>query len=158
MILYYFACIEYLDSIKRNGLTRGDVPTKFKGPLFETNAVWFTTDPQPEGHGLGEAKTLTEEDRRAYFEVFGILRHKGSRIPDKKAVRITVVIPSNDRRLVRWLNWGRKHCEPGLYDALAKGNLHTTWWLYLGTVSPNRFCYIDHLHDNALDMRGRSRG
>jgi hypothetical protein len=61
----------------------------------------------------------------------------------KKAVRVTVVIPSTDRRLVRWLTWGRKYCEPGLYDALAQGNRHKTWWLYFGTVAPDQFRAIE---------------
>jgi len=145
MILYHFTCVEYLESIRREGLNRGDVPTRFKGPLFETTAVWFTTDPKPEGHGLYEAKILTDEDRRSYLEVFGDLPAEGSRYFNKKAVRITVIIPSNDRRLVRWLTWGHKHCEPGLYDALSKGNRHKTWWLYFGTVAPDQFCAIDVL-------------
>ena len=146
MILYHFTWVEYLDSIKRDGLNRGDVPTKLRGPLFETNAVWFTTEPQPEGHGLGEFKILTEEDRKLHFEVFGVLPPEGAVFFDKKAVRITVVIPSNDRRLVRWLTWGHEHCEPGLYDALSKGNSHKTWWLYFGTVAPDQFRAVDHLN------------
>ena len=84
MILYHFTWVEYLDSIKRDGLNRGDVPTKLRGPLFETNAVWFTTEPQPEGHGLGEFKILTEEDRKLHFEVFGVLPPEGAVFFDKK--------------------------------------------------------------------------
>jgi hypothetical protein len=145
MILYHFTSVERLESIRREGLNRGDVPTRFKGPLYETSAVWFTTEPQPEGHGLFEAKTLTEEDRRDYFETFGVLPSEGSQYLNKKAVRITVSIPSSDRRLVRWLTWGRKHCEPGLYDALSKGNHHKTWWLYFGTIAPDQFRAIDRL-------------
>src|SRR4051794_28535076 len=103
-----------MQSIIREGLTRGDVPTRFIGPLCETNAVWFTTDSKPEGHGLGEAHVCMEEERNRHYEVFGVLPAEGSR----KAVRITVVIPSTDRRLVQWLTWGRRRCEPGLYDAL----------------------------------------
>jgi hypothetical protein len=150
MILYHFTCVEYLESIRRDGLNRGDVPTRFKGPLYETNAVWFTTEPQPEGHGLSEAQTLTEEDRRGHFEIFGVLPSEGSGYPNKKAERITVIIPSSDRRLVRWLTWGRKHCEPRLYDALSKGNHHKTWWLYFGTVAPDQFRAIDHLKNAGM--------
>src|ERR1700730_14988088 len=53
MILYHFTRAEFLKSIMRQELCRGDVRTKQIGPLFETNAVWLTTDPQPKGHGLG---------------------------------------------------------------------------------------------------------
>ena len=135
---------------EREVYIRVDVPTRFKGPLYETNAVWFTTEPQPEGHGLGEAGTFTEEMRRVHFEKFGILPPEGSRFANKKAVRITVVIPSSDRRLVRWLTWGHKHCEPGFYDALAKGNHHKTWWLYFGIVAPDQFRAIDYLRSTGM--------
>ena len=88
MILYHFTCVEYLESIRRDGLNRGDVPTRFKGPLYETNAVWFTTEPQPEGHGLSEAQTLTEEDRTRHFEIFGVLPSpSGERSDDDYDVR-----------------------------------------------------------------------
>ncbi len=55
MILYHFTCVEYLESIKRDGLCRGDVPIEFGKPGL--NGVWFTTDPTPQGHGLGGATT-----------------------------------------------------------------------------------------------------
>src|SRR5260221_442355 len=105
MILYHFTCSEYMEFILRDGLNRGDVPTRPCAPLSETNAVWFTTDPQPEGHGLGEPHVLTEEERQDHFRAFGEMPPPGARIPDKKAIRITVVIPSSDRRLVRWSKW-----------------------------------------------------
>jgi hypothetical protein len=154
MILYHFTCVEHLESIMQEGLTRGDVPTRFKGPLSENNAVWLTTEPQPEGHGLGgDAQMLTEEDRKRHFEIFGVLPSEGAWHPNKKVVRITVVIPSTDRRLVRWLKWGRKHCEPGLYDALSEGNLHKTWWLYFGTVAPDQFRAVHYLAKHRAGRR-----
>src|SRR5439155_17703469 len=47
------------------------------------------------------------------------------------------------------LKWGHKHCEPGVYDALSKGNHHKTWWLYFGTVAPDQFRAIDYLAKNS---------
>jgi hypothetical protein len=145
MILYHFTCAEFLKRIMREGLCRGDVRTKQIGPLFETNAVWLTTDPQPKGHGLSLPGTLTEEDRLRHFKVFGTMPPEGSRYPDKRAVRITVDIPKENPRLRRWTSWARKHCEPGVYDNLvrADGSSHKTWWLYFGTIAPNQFCDVD---------------
>jgi hypothetical protein len=145
MVLYHFTCAEFLKSIVREGLCRGDVRTKKIGPLYETNAVWLTTDPQPKGHGLGLPGALTEEDRLRHFEIFGTMPPKGSRYPDKRAVRITVNIPKGDPRLQRWTRWARKHCEPGVYDNLARadGSGHKTWWLYFGSIAPNQFRDID---------------
>src|SRR5262249_25531619 len=65
---------------------------------------------------------LTEEDRLRHFEAFGTMPPKGSRYPDKRAVRITVNIPKGDPRLQRWTRWARKHCEPGVYDNLARAD------------------------------------
>jgi hypothetical protein len=45
------------------------------------------------------------------------------------------------------LQVGRKRCEPGLYDALSKGNHHKTWWLYFGTVAPDQFRAMDYLQN-----------
>src|SRR5262249_26234750 len=145
MVLYHFTCAEFLKSIMRHWLCRGDVRTKKIGPLYETNAVWLTTDPQPKGHGLGLPGALTEEDRLRHFEAFGTMPPKGSRYPDKRAVRITVNIPKGDPRLQRWTRWARKHCEPGVYDNLARadGSGHKTWWLYFGPIAPNQFRDID---------------
>ncbi len=64
MILYHYTAREYLERIRREGLTTGEVPLS---PSHILNGVWFTTDPDPGGHGLT-----------------GIL--------NKRAVRITVKI------------------------------------------------------------------
>jgi hypothetical protein len=145
MILYHFTCIEFMKRIMQEGLCRGDVRTKQIGPLYETNAVWLTTDPQPKGHGLGLPGALTEEDRLRHFKVFGTMPPAESRYPDKRAVRITVYIPKADPRLRRWTKWARKHCEPGIYENLvrADGSGHKTWWLYFGTIAQNEFRRID---------------
>jgi hypothetical protein len=147
MILYHFTCHEYMESISRDGLNRGDVPTRAIGPLFETNAVWLTTEPQPEGHGLGEAHVLTDAERQKVFEVLGHMPPEGARVPDKRAVRITVVIPRSDRCLKRWLTYGRKHCDPEFYNRLvhADGRAHKSWWLYFGTIAPDQFQAVDFL-------------
>jgi hypothetical protein len=83
MVLYHFTCVEFLKSIMREGLCRGDVRTKQIGPLFETNAVWLTTNSQPKGHGLGLPGTLTEEDRLRHFKVFGTMPPQESVIRTK---------------------------------------------------------------------------
>ena len=148
MLLYHFTCHEYMERISREGLNRGDVPLRRIAPLYETNAVWLTDISQPEGCGLSDAREFTEEDRLQYFKVFGELLPPNSVYPDKKAVRITVVIPSSDRRLKRWLNYGRKHCEPGFYDELvrADGRTHKHWWLYFGIIPPDQFRAVDYLN------------
>jgi hypothetical protein len=52
-----------------------------------------------------------------------------------KEIRITLVIPSTDRRLVRWADWARKH-DPDLHR-IAVNLGHTGWetfYCYFGIV------------------------
>jgi hypothetical protein len=63
--------------------------------------------------------------------------------------RITVVIPSTDRRLVRWENWMRKHCHPAIVrvaDETAKkiGIDWRAWYVYFGAVPLSRFRVVDY--------------
>jgi hypothetical protein len=109
MILYHFTALEYLEPILAEGLTKGDVPmSQTEG----RNAVWFTTDPNPEGHGLSDGRPMTEAERSAYSRAFGVMPPPGARFPDKRRVRIQVVIPSTDRALKAWIPWARKRLDP----------------------------------------------
>lgn len=140
MILYHFTALEYLDAILTEGLTKGDVP------LSQTqgeNAVWFTSDMAPEGHGLTDGHVLTIEEREAYRRSFGKVLSEGARFPDKRRVRIEVVIPSSDRALKPWLPWARKRLSQDWLTALSAtggGKVKTrTWFIYRGSVPPTSF-------------------
>jgi hypothetical protein len=149
MILYHFTAAEYLDVIQRDGLSKGDVPlAKTQG----INAVWLTTDSEPEGHGLTDGHVLTADERAAWGRVFGREPPPpGARFPNKRAVRITVKIPSSDKSLVHWPRWARKRLEPSWYDALnrtasgGRKGQERTWWLYFGVISPDRFAAVEIL-------------
>lgn len=88
MRLYHYTSLGHLPLILASALSRGDVPVGARGEGAETG-VWFTTDPEPGGHGLAGGEMVTvhlpgEAPRQV-------------RTVDKRAVRITVVIPSSDR-------------------------------------------------------------
>jgi hypothetical protein len=53
-------------------------------------------------------------------------------------VRIKVVIPSTDRRLVKWTTWGRKHCQPGVFEGMIKANgaRYKTRYIFFGVIKP----------------------
>ena len=68
MILYHFTAAEYLESILKDGLNRGDVPLS---PTEGVNGVWLTTDPNTEGHGLTDGGPLTAREHSAYALAFG---------------------------------------------------------------------------------------
>jgi hypothetical protein len=74
-----------------------------------------------------------------------------------KECRITVVIPSTDRRLVRWQTWARKHA-PELIRALVDKGVTTPWrddWCYFGDVPLERIRAIEHA-DPVLREKQRS--
>lgn len=78
MLLYHYTATEYLDSILKDGLTRGEVPIS---PTEVLSGVWLTGDISPRGHGLTDGRPLT--DREKAF--FGIATRKPARFPDKRA-------------------------------------------------------------------------
>jgi len=103
---------------------------------------------------MADGHVLTEAERQMHFKAFGVMPREGTRYPDKTAVRIKVVIPSADRNLKRWLTFGHKHCEAGLYDSLvrADGHAHRSWWLYFGTITPDQFRAVDYLKPKGCPM------
>lgn len=145
MILYHFTASELLESIMREGLSRGDVPTNVTGG---TKAVWFTTSRDGTGHGLGEPRLLTDEERASLLRIKGGALFSGDIwFLDKRAVRIEVRIPSSDRALRRWLPWAKKHVEPRFLEALIETGggkrKAETWYLYFGTIEPSRFALVE---------------
>jgi hypothetical protein len=147
MILYHFTAREYLDEISEQGLTRGDVPlTDCTG----VNAVWLTTDKNPAGHGLGEAREMTNAERAAFRQWEGVMPPEGTRWLNKRAVRITVLIPTSDRKLRYWPQWGRKRLSSRDYEGLkvTGGGKAKTWWLYFGVIRPTCFREIELLDND----------
>jgi hypothetical protein len=145
MILYHFTSLLHMESIRQEGLTKGDVPTsRTEG----RNGVWFTSSPLSAGHGVAQqSRDLSADEIAAMYASTG-LRVKG--IIGKCDVRITVVIPTTERALVSWKRWGRKHCEPGFFDALnSLGSAWETWFIYFGTIEPSRFQSVDVLEEVA---------
>lgn len=146
MLLYHFTAHDRLGSIMEAGLNKGDVP------LSETtgmNAVWLTTDPAPDGHGLDAAGVLDDAARYTMLRLFGELPPEGSRWSDKTAVRITVRLPSGDRNLKDWLPWARKRASADwlsrLHSAAGGHRKARTWKLYFGVVPPSAFVAVDIL-------------
>ena len=128
MILYHFTGLEYLDAIMEDGLSKGDLPTS---ATEGKTGVWFTTDQDSAGHGLGVEMDLPN----------------GCRVANKRAVRITVSIPSSDRKLVPWMKWGRKNCNPDMFDRLNRsgGGKCKSWYIYFSAVKPDQFSNIEFL-------------
>jgi hypothetical protein len=147
VILYHFTSHDALESIRQEGIDRGEAPMSDQRV---TCAVNLTTDPSPTGHGLDNAgHVVTAAESADYAARFGWDIAAGTVFVNKRAVRIKIRMPSSDRALKAWRTWSRKHCEPGyaerLEAAAGPDGKAKTWWLYFGTVPPSAFMSIDIL-------------
>jgi hypothetical protein len=143
MLLYHYTCVEYLSGIATTGLRTGDVPTS---PTTGVNAVWFTTDLNPQRHGLSTGGRLTAAERKAYAIAFGKQPHAEAEWPDKTKVRLSADISEDDLALRSWRSWAiengvtrqwRRHLDK------AAGGGSDTWWLYFWTISADRLAAFD---------------
>ena len=109
--LYHFTASAYIDSIRRNGLKKGDVPVRISEtgmmPSDEdfNNAVWLTSD-------INAVNQQWSGGSRDY--------------------RLTLQIEADDPNLWRWLDL----CEhlrmsPEARRILARGNKPYDWWVYV---------------------------
>lgn len=134
MIFYHFTAIEYLDRILREGLNEGDVPVSETG---RENAVWLTTNPDPSRHGLSAGGPLTQAERVAFRKLHGHDAPPDACWPNKRRIRLTADIPSNDIALRCWDDWARLNGVTRKWrrtlDRTAGGG-SATWWLYFGTI------------------------
>lgn len=147
VIFYHFTSREALESIVAEGLNQGEAPMSH---YRVAKAVNLTTDRNPHGHGLDMGGHVVTEAESALFTRKGFDIPAGTIFVEKRAVRITVKLPSNDPNLKSWRSWSRKHCEEGYAEHLEQtagmqGRKAKTWWLYFGTVPPSAFTAVDIL-------------
>jgi hypothetical protein len=119
MKLYHFTSAAHLRGIYQHGLTVGDVITdfeKFEGKV----AVWLTTSPTPEGHGLSNS------------------------LVDKTEFRLTVEVDEADYRLHRWRDWADENLDlmTQLQVHMADGWNSKSWYLLFGWVPPSRILEV----------------
>lgn len=148
MLVYHFTALEYLESIRTEGLTRGQVAVS---PAEYRNAVWLTTSGDPSaGHGLSEGRYWTDEEKRL---IAAPAELRLVRL-NKRAVRIAVRIPRSDRRLAYWPKWARGRVAPDWYERLDEtgGDNARSWFLFWGTINPERFVSIDILRRPSADQ------
>ncbi|MGA1852636.1 hypothetical protein VH570_17525 [Sphingobium sp. HT1-2] len=150
MLLYHYTSASRIASIYESGLNKGEVPLTQNTAL---NGVWLTTDSSPSGHGLGEARLFTEAERLSVFQRTGMMPPQDQHWDNKREVRITIKLPSNNPNLSRWSKWGRKNLERNWYDALSVAGggeqKAKTWWVYWGVITPDMFVAVDHLAPSA---------
>lgn len=146
MLLYHFTSRHCLRHILAGGLSCGRVPVS---RTASTNAVWLTSDPGPNGHGLeAGGPVMTEAHRQQAYEWTGTRPPPGARHAKEASVRITVDIDRADRDLHDWLPWARRHLPPDWFAELhpiASPNLRKakTWRLYFGLIPTDAFVAVD---------------
>ena len=126
MRFYHYTSVEHLKYIKRTGLNRGDVP--LNPHTIGTSAVWLTTD---------------NNAKRQKWAKNGIF--------NKLACRITVDIPLEDSRLVKWYDFAKEKRVPDYwYKALdvAGGGGSEHWYLFFGVIEPKYFKCIKILESD----------
>src|SRR5262249_39935906 len=112
MILYHFTAKESIAPIVREGLNRGKVPLSLMPGDDATGLVSLTTEASGAGNTLVRRddcpRPLTAEERANVILDTGVEPPADAVMGDWTGSRITVKIPSSDRRLVRWSKFARK--------------------------------------------------
>ncbi len=148
MLLYHFTSRPCLRHILAGGLSCGRVPVS---RAISSNAVWLTTDPGPNGHGLEAGGALmTDAHRQQAYEWTGIRPLPGARHARDASIRISVDIDRADRNLHDWLPWARGHLPADWFAELhpiASPNWRKarTWRLYFGIIPVDAFVAVDEM-------------
>ena len=138
MIFYHFTALYNLDHPEdgRTILKEGLKSNRKKG-MPPLDAVWFTTEADPE---------------------FMFAREDGTLNPDwkKDCARIKVVIPSTDKRLMKWETWlreqsfvlfnGRVFLPSEMINAIYAHNLmgYKFCYVYFGSIPPSEFRGVEY--------------
>ncbi|SHG79106.1 hypothetical protein [Bradyrhizobium erythrophlei] len=135
MILYHFTRAERAEQILKHGLLpAGDRHNMLGG----AEVVWLTER---------EVLRMSAAERKAVYERSGqILRSWLYSEMEDEVVRLSVRIPSHDRRLERYMPWLRKHWRPGMpnpYDSFWRRNVMEAHWIYDGEIAPSSICAVD---------------
>jgi hypothetical protein len=151
MLLYHFTSRHGLPAILKNGLLYGRVPVS---PDRAVNAIWLTSDPGPEGHGLEQGgRVMTDDERMQAQEWSAVLPPPGTRHAKEASVRITVELSETDRNLHQWLPWARRNLPPeflaALYPPGASLRQAKTWRLYSAMILPGDFVAVDRLEEES---------
>ncbi len=150
MLLYHFTSRHSLPSILEAGLLYGRVPLSSDRAL---NAVWLTSDPGPDGHGLEQGgRVMTDDERMQAKEWSAVLPPPGTRHAKEASVRITVQLSETDRNLHQWLPWARRNLPPDflatIHPAGASLRQAKTWRLYSAAILPGDFVAVDLFDDD----------
>jgi hypothetical protein len=140
MILHHFTLTDRVDQIMRDGLTPSYDRHEMLGGA---EVVWLTE------------KTVlraTPSERRAiYFRSGQLYRSWMYNTIEDQVSRLSIRIPSHDRKLFKYHLWLRKHSRPGMpypYDEVMLHNGMTAHWIYFGEIPPSAIVAVDKDRSN----------
>jgi len=156
MKFYHYTCYQYVFPILCDGI-HTSVVDRADGTLEPV--VWLTANDRNhlQKWDEGVERLLTDKERHQYFAVNGVMPEKGAQWPNKRAVRFTVDIPSNDPKLIKWVDYATEFVDPTYAKILARTGgpkQYLEWFLYQGNISPD--CIKDMMWDEAAIEKFRA--
>jgi hypothetical protein len=115
MLLHHFTHADLLPLIEERGLVpRADVNLMTPG---DQPVVWLT---EQTSLRIQKAERIGDWDKDEWL-VGG-------------TARVTVRIPTHDRKLARYIPWLKKHGAPGVDPEMASATIARHWWVYFGSI------------------------
>lgn len=163
MKLYHYTSVTLGEAILSDSISQGHL-THANGEISH-GVAWFTTDPNPAGHGLLRGDEVFTRSQRAHQERVTGRPLRNNVALDKTAIRIAVdVDPATNPRLMSFMDYAKKYESKdwakvmGLSAIVDLGKLtakdikklirtastkETTWWVSFGPVTAEHFVGVD---------------
>ena len=135
MNLYHFTCADRAQQIAKDGLLP-DLDAR--NMVGGADVVWLTerTD-----------LSITRAESADVYERSGVLMTEWLVINSPRRVRLTVRIPTHDRKLFKYRPWLLKHRRPGMPDPY--DGLFLPHWIYFDMIPPSKIVGVADLLDAA---------
>jgi hypothetical protein len=133
--LYHFTSADCLTLIRERGLLPSEPSINDHDLMDGESVVWLTelADTRMTAAECEQANYHGGDDGNGHWFGHG-----------KPLARLTLRIPSHDRKLVRYMSWARKHAiEEKLDNPLFKTRFAQANWIYLGIIAPDKIIACD---------------
>ncbi|SOD96544.1 hypothetical protein [Caenispirillum bisanense] len=152
--LYHFTTHHYLASIFKHGICRGKTQVTWKQTV---DSVWLTADNDPNRQTWDEGceRLMTPHERQVMMAMDRIFISEDARWPNKREVRLTVHVPTNDPRLVPYIDFARHNVKRGVDRAIRKaapGCDARDWHLFFGIVPPQWIAAVHQYTNSAMNI------